>query len=104
MKNQRLQKRGKFYYLRVAIPRNLSNIIGRKEIKYSLKTTCYQEALAKLRVKTAEIDWTIKTIRDQESVSFYERLSNMKVITISNIKFLELDEKEFDKITIERKK
>lgn len=102
MKNQRLQKRGKFYYLRVAIPRNLSNIIGRKEIKYSLKTTCYQEALAKLRVKTAEIDWTIKTIRDQESVSLYERLSNMKVITLSGIKFLELDEKEFDKITIDR--
>lgn len=93
---------GKFYYLRVAIPRNLSKIIGRKEIKYSLKTTCYQEALAKLRLKTAEIDWTIQTIRDQESVSLYERLANMKVITLSGVKFLEIDEKESDKLILER--
>ena len=55
----RLFRRNHNFYIRIAIPRELWYISKRKEIKYSLKTSNYADALFKMRCKTASLNSTL---------------------------------------------
>ena len=55
-KQPRLLKRGSTYYLRAKVPDELRPIIGKREIKESLKTSVYREAVELLRAASARVD------------------------------------------------
>lgn len=52
----RLLLRKHSYYIRIFIPRKLQSVVKRKEIRCSLHTNNYFEALKKLRQESAKID------------------------------------------------
>ncbi len=55
-KQPRLHRRGARFYVRVRVPDDLRDIIGRREVKYSLHTADHGEALVKVRLASAQID------------------------------------------------
>lgn len=55
-KQPRLLKRGSTYYLRVKVPNELRAIIGKTEVKESLKTGVHKEALELVRAASARVD------------------------------------------------
>lgn len=51
-----LQRRKNIYYLRIRIPTDIRHLVGRREIKHSLKTTDKRQAKTISRIKAAEIE------------------------------------------------
>ena len=90
MTNQypRLAIKNHTYYIRVAIPRHLQKLAKRKEIRYSLGTSRYFEAIHKLRIESAKIDKYIKILD-----TLHMQLKNNKII---------LSDEELDKLLIFR--
>lgn len=70
-----MQKIGSVYYFRQAVPNDLKIIIGRNEIKESLKTKDYKLAISRNKAKAIETEARFKALRNGEPV---------KTITISN--------------------
>lgn len=62
--NPRLLLRNHTYYVRVAIPRNLTNLTKYKEIRYSLKTNDYRTAVEKLRRESYKLDLYIDFLKE----------------------------------------
>lgn len=60
VQHPRLQKRNGIYYMRVAVPRHLQSLIGKREVCRSLGTRSYSEALQRLRLESPKIDQSIK--------------------------------------------
>jgi integrase len=56
-------RRKKMYYLRVRIPVDLLGLIGRKEIKQTLRTESHREARALARIKAAEVERAFSKLR-----------------------------------------
>jgi len=54
--HNRLQRRDGTYYLRAKVPERLRSIIGKREIKRSLKTASPKEALALVKVESLAVD------------------------------------------------
>ena len=60
------------YYIRIFIPRKLQSVVKRKEIRYSLHTNNYFEALKKLRQESAKIDsWLEGLGNNKDDVELY---------------------------------
>ena len=59
----RLFRRNHNFYIRIAIPRELWYISKRKEIKYSLKTSNYADALFKMRCESIKADFFIHFLK-----------------------------------------
>ena len=55
-KHPRLQKRGSRYYLRVKVPADLRDTLGKREVREALKTSDPREALKLVRKRSAEVD------------------------------------------------
>ncbi len=51
-----LQRRGKTYYLRVRVPADLREVIGRAEVKQTLRTSSHREAKTVARIRGAELE------------------------------------------------
>lgn len=60
----RLYRRNHIFYIRIAIPRDLWYISHKKEIRYSLHTANYVDALFDLRIEELKIDFFIQTLKD----------------------------------------
>ena len=73
--NPRLLLRNHTYYVRVAIPRNLTNLTKYKEIRYSLKTNDYRTAVEKLRRESYKLDLYIDFLKELDM-----EIRNNKVI------------------------
>lgn len=58
----RLLRRNHTYYIRISIPRCLNNIVKSREIRYSLHTNDYFEALERLRRESYRADCLIRCI------------------------------------------
>lgn len=58
----RLLRRNHTYYIRITIPRCLNNIVKSREIRYSLHTNDYFEALERLRRESYRADCLIRCI------------------------------------------
>lgn len=58
----RLLRRNHTYYIRITIPRCLNNIVKSREIRYSLRTNDYFEALERLRRESYRADCLIRCI------------------------------------------
>lgn len=58
----RLFRRNHTYYIRIALPRCLNNIVKSREIRYSLHTNDYFEALERLRRESYRADCLIRCI------------------------------------------
>ncbi|MBP3615691.1 MAG: tyrosine-type recombinase/integrase [Alphaproteobacteria bacterium] len=101
-KNQRLFKRNNIFYLRVSIPRNMAKILGVKEIKRSLKTSSYDEALIRLRSDTADIDKMIVDFSKKISHSLCEEIKKMEINEFRDKRFLVLEKAELDNVIYER--
>ncbi len=67
-KQPRLHKRGSRYYVRVRVPDDLRPILGRREIKYSLGTADYREALERVRLASATIDGQFAETRRKATI------------------------------------
>ncbi len=68
----RLLLRKHSYYIRIFIPRKLQSVVKRKEIRYSLHTNNYFEALKKLRQESAKIDsWLEGLGNNKDDVELY---------------------------------
>ena len=61
-KYPRLAIKNHTYYIRVAIPRHLQKLAKRKEIRYSLNTSKFFEAIHKLRIESAKIEKYLKIL------------------------------------------
>ncbi len=59
----RLHLRKRSYYIRVAIPREIRELVQRKELCYSLHTNDYYQALKRLRTASAKADMFIDYAR-----------------------------------------
>ena len=55
-KHPRLQKRGSVYYLRVKVPADLRDTMGKREVRESLRTSDPREALKLVRKRSVEVD------------------------------------------------
>jgi integrase len=62
-KHPRLQKRGSRYYLRVKVPADLRDAVGKREIRGTLKTSDPREALRLVRKRSSEMDDFFETHR-----------------------------------------
>ncbi len=78
-KQPRLHRRGARYYVRARVPDDLRAIIGRAEIKYSLGTADYREALVRVRLASAEIDAQFAEARRKVNALPTTRLSEHEV-------------------------
>lgn len=87
-KYPRLAIKNHTYYIRVAIPRHLQKLAKRKEIRYSLNTSKFSEAILKLRKESAKIDKYIKILKDLNM-----KIQNNKII---------LSDDELDKLLVFR--
>ncbi len=67
-KQPRLHRRGARFYVRVRVPDDLRDIIGRREIKYSLGTADYREALERVRLASATIDGQFAEARRKATI------------------------------------
>lgn len=52
----RLQLRKHTYYIRIAVPKIILDLVKKKEVRYSLKTNNYFQALSQLRIENAKIE------------------------------------------------
>ena len=69
----RLLLRKHSYYIRIFIPRKLQSVVKRKEIRYSLHTNNYFEALKKLRQEIDVIKPYVKKI-DADEIVFNKKV------------------------------
>lgn len=60
----RLLRRNHNFYVRVAIPRKLWYLSKKKEIRYSLHTSNYSEALFSMRCESIKADFFIEVLKD----------------------------------------
>ena len=60
----RLLRRNHTFYMRGAIPRHLWYLSKRKEIRYSLKTSNYPDALFEMRTETIKADFFIELLKE----------------------------------------
>lgn len=60
----RLQLRNHTYYIRVSVPDSLKSLVKKNEIRYSLNTKSYLEALSKLRIESAKIEIYFSYLRE----------------------------------------
>lgn len=58
-----LQRRGKTYYLRVRVPTDLRDVIGRAEVKQTLRVQSHREAKTLARLKGAELERAYAKLR-----------------------------------------
>jgi len=58
-----LQRREKTYYLRARVPLDLAKIIGKAEVKQSLRTASHKEAKSVARLKTARLEAVFSKLR-----------------------------------------
>ena len=60
----RLHLRKNTYYIRIVVPNSIKDLVKKNEIKYSLKTNNYFDALSKLRIESAKIEMFFGFVRD----------------------------------------
>ena len=63
-KYSRLLLRKNTYYFRVLVPTSIFNLVKKREIKYSLKTSNYFDAISKLRIESAKIEMYFAFLKD----------------------------------------
>lgn len=77
----RLLLRKHSYYIRIFIPRKLQSVVKRKEIRYSLHTNNYFEALKKLRQESAKIDsWLEELGNNEDDMELPARIKTTLII------------------------
>ena len=86
----RLYRRNHTFYIRVKIPESLQPIAHKSEIKYSLRTNNYWEALALLRKESYKADLIIQQYRELNMLIKDHNLT--------------IDDKDIDKLVIHRLK
>jgi integrase len=62
-KYPRLHRRGNRYYIRAKVPMDLQAHLGKQEIKYSLDTSDYREAVRRLGVESLKVDQELAEAR-----------------------------------------
>ena len=60
----RLHLRKNTYYVRIVVPNSIKDLVKKNEIKYSLKTNNYFDALSKLRIESAKIEMFFCFVRE----------------------------------------
>ena len=60
----RLHLRKNTYYIRIVVPNSIKDLVKKNEIKYSLKTNNYFDALSKLRIESAKIEMFFGFVRE----------------------------------------
>lgn len=72
-----LLKRKGIYYIRVGIPNSIQNILKKSEIRYSLKTKNYREAIRKLRVEILKVDMMLENGKNKVHILTKEEAINI---------------------------
>lgn len=80
MSVQRLIRRNSVYYFRCVIPRRISAVLNRKEIRFSLKTASFGEAKRKLVCVNLLIEDYFIKIRQQININKYSSNFTMRDI------------------------
>ena len=80
MSVQRLIRRNLIYYFRCVIPRRISAVLNRKEIRFSLKTTSFGEAKRKLVCVNLLIEDYFIKIRQKIHINKYSSNFTMRDI------------------------
>lgn len=107
----RLLLRKHSYYIRIFIPRKLQSVVKRKEIRYSLHTNNYFEALKKLRQESAKIDsWLEGLGNNEEDMELKDKKLNLTEEDANSLLLSRLDEienyfiKQQDRLKIDKLK
>lgn len=98
-KYPRLQNRNGTYYIRVKVPNDVRDALGKSEIRYSLKTKDYREAIRKLAVESIKVDKQIDVARSSVAVSQkapVEELTEDQLKYISTVYYAYLLEEDDD--------
>ena len=91
----RLLLRKHSYYIRIFIPRKLQSVVKRKEIRYSLHTNNYFEALKKLRQESAKIDsWLEGLGNNEDDMELKDKKLNLTEEDANSLLLSRLDEIE----------
>lgn len=91
----RLLLRKHSYYIRIFIPRKLQSVVKRKEIRYSLHTNNYFEALKKLRQESAKIDsWLEELGNNEDDMELKDKKLNLTEEDANSLLLSRLDEIE----------
>lgn len=107
----RLLLRKHSYYIRIFIPRKLQSVVKRKEIRYSLHTNNYFEALKKLRQESAKIDsWLEGLGNNEDDMELKDKKLNLTEEDANSLLLSRLDEienyfiKQQDRLKIDKPK
>lgn len=79
-KQSRLSRIGSRYYFRAKVPVDVLEAFGKKEVKFSLRTADYKEALVRVRKASVDFDNDVTNHRrSQISVSGGPRLTDLQI-------------------------
>lgn len=93
-KHPRLLRRGTRYYFRAAVPQDIQEAFGRKEVKFSLQTSDYQEALRKVRQHSAEVDQQFERCRQSQQQEAVRELEEATIRQIGELYYAHLLEED----------
>jgi hypothetical protein len=80
------------YCFRMKVPLDLRDLVGKKELRYSLKTGSLSDAKSKARLVAGQIQWLFKKLKKGSGLSFYDigeasEIQNKGIII--HVKFIE---------------
>ncbi len=84
-KYPRLHHRGSRYYIRVKVPMDLQAHLGKREIKYSLGTSNYREAVERLGVESLKVDQELAQARRRVEAKPVDDLSETEMERLAAI-------------------
>ena len=95
-RHTRLLRRGNTYYLRAKVPVDLQKAMGKKEIKWALKTSDYKEASKRIKLESAKAD----AIFDREREKLVQSIAREKrpLLAMSDVQMMGLVTKWFIQI------
>ncbi len=81
----RLYIRGQIYWFRAKVPKDISPLIGKREIKYSLKAKSKAEAIQKLHAASKEADQKFASIRAQKEAELPPDIHSVRELRSEDI-------------------
>ncbi len=89
----RLWRRNHTYYVRVCVPKKLQSLTKQREIKYTLGTNDYYEALYRLRQESAKIDTFLEGLRMKIRKDKSVELNSEDLTAITKQRLNEIEER-----------